>query len=167
VRLRVNVIAILGSTLATVVAKGATTSIPIVFQIGGDPVQIGLVASLNRPGGNVTGVTSMNADLVSKQLGLVHELMPRAARFGLLVNPNYPFTESLITDARSAAMVIGLQIEILAASTNRGIDAGVCRHRAETDWCGSGHRRSAVLQPPRADRSARRALSGTNHLPLA
>ena len=123
VRLRVNVIAIPGSILATVAAKAATTSIPIVFQIGADPVQIGVVASLNRPGGNVTGVTTMNADLVSKRLGLVHDLMPRAGHFGLLVNPNYPFTESLITDARSAAMAIGLQIEILAASTNRGIDA--------------------------------------------
>ena len=123
VRLRVNVIAIPGDSQAAVVAKAATTSIPIVFQIGGDPVQIGLVASLNRPGGNVTGITSMNADLVPKQLGLVHEVMPRAGRSGLLVNPNYPFTESLITDARSAAMALGLQIEILAASTNRGIDA--------------------------------------------
>ena len=123
VRLRVAVIAIIGSSQASVVAKAATTSIPIVFQIGGDPVQIGLVASLNRPGGNVTGVTTVNADLVPKQLGLVHELMPRAGRFGLLVNPNYPFSGSLIADARSAAMAIGLQIEILAASTNRGIDA--------------------------------------------
>jgi putative ABC transport system substrate-binding protein len=123
VRLRVAVIAIIGSSQASVVAKAATTSIPIVFQIGGDPVQIGLVASLNRPGGNVTGITTVNADLVPKQLGLVHELMPRAGRFGLLVNPNYPFSGSLIADARSAAMAIGLQIEILAASTNRGIDA--------------------------------------------
>jgi len=123
VRLRVNVIATPGSTPAAVVAKAATTSIPIVFQIGGDPVQIGLVASLNRPGGNVTGVTSMNADLVPKQLGLAHELMPRGARFGLLVNPNYPFNDSLIMAARSAAMTIGLQIEVLAASSNRGIDA--------------------------------------------
>jgi putative ABC transport system substrate-binding protein len=123
VRLRVNVIAIPGSILATVAAKAATTSIPIVFQIGADPVQIGVVASLNRPGGNVTGVTTMNADLVSKRLGLVHDLMPRAGHFGLLVNPNFPLTESLITDARSAAMAIGVQIEILAASTNRGIDA--------------------------------------------
>jgi putative ABC transport system substrate-binding protein len=115
VRLRVNVIATPGSTPATIVAKAATASIPIVFQIGGDPVQLGLVASLNRPAGNVTGVTSMNVDLVPKQVGLVHELMPRVARFGLLVNPNNPLADSLITDARSAAMAIGLQIEILAA----------------------------------------------------
>jgi putative ABC transport system substrate-binding protein len=123
VRLRVNVIATPGSTPAAVVAKAATTSIPIVFQTGGDPVQIGLVASLNRPGSNVTGVTSMNAAFVPKQLGLVHELMPRVMRFGLLVNPNNPLADSLITDTRSAAMAIGLQIEILAAPTNNGIDA--------------------------------------------
>ena len=123
VRLRVNVIATPGSTPAAVVAKAATTSIPIVFETAGDPVQIGLVASLNRPGSNVTGVTSMNAAFVPKQLGLVHELMPRVVRFGVLVNPNNPSTNSLITDTRSAAMAIGLQIEILAAPTNIDIDA--------------------------------------------
>ena len=123
VGLRVNVIVTLNSSPATVIAKAATTSIPIVFQIAGDPVQIGLVASLNRPGGNMTGITSMNAALVPNQLGLAHELMPRAARFGLLVNPNRPFNDSLIADARSAAMAIGLQIDVLAASTNRDIDA--------------------------------------------
>jgi putative ABC transport system substrate-binding protein len=123
VRLRVNVIVTLNSSPATVIAKAATTSIPIVFQIAGDPVQIGLVASLNRPGGNMTGITSMNAALVPNQLGLAHELMPRAARFGLLVTPNNPSNDSLIADARSAAVAIGLQIDVLAASTNRDIDA--------------------------------------------
>ena len=123
VGLRVNVIVTLNSSPATVIAKAATTSIPIVFQIAGDPVQIGLVASLNRPGGNMTGITSMNAALVPNQLGLAHELMPRAARFGLLVTPNNPSNDSLIADARSAAVAIGLQIDVLAASTNRDIDA--------------------------------------------
>ena len=99
VRRRVAVIATPGSMPAALAAKAATTTIPIVFSIGGDPVQAGLVASLNRPGGNVTGVSSMNAELGAKRLGLLHELLPGAARFAVLVNPNNPTAESMITDA--------------------------------------------------------------------
>jgi ABC-type uncharacterized transport system substrate-binding protein len=120
---RVAVIATPANTPAAFAAKAATTDIPIVFQIGGDPVQAGLVASLNRPGGNVTGVTSMNLELAAKQLGLLHALLPGAARFAVLVNPNNPFiAEATITDVRAAAMPIGRQIEVLTASTNRDID---------------------------------------------
>src|SRR5215467_1522335 len=78
---------------SAVVAKAATTTIPIIFVSGGDPVKLGLVASLNRPGGNVTGVTFVNADLGAKQLGLLQELLPEAVRVAVLVDPNYPFTE--------------------------------------------------------------------------
>jgi putative ABC transport system substrate-binding protein len=123
VRLRVAVIAAPGSTTAAAAAKSATTSIPIVFSGGGDPVQTGLVASLNRPGGNVTGVSSMSGDLGAKRLGLLQELVPRAERFVLLVNPNNPFAEAYVTDVRAAAAAIGRrQIEVLTASTSHDID---------------------------------------------
>src|SRR5229473_3030578 len=123
VRRRVAGIVAPGSTPAALAAKAASTTIPIVFSIGGDPVQVGLVASLNRPGGNVTGVTDMAAELAAKQLGLLHELLPTAARFGVLINPNNPNNnEFVIRDAQAAATAIGRQIEILTASTNRDID---------------------------------------------
>jgi ABC-type uncharacterized transport system substrate-binding protein len=122
VRRRVAVIAAPGSVAAGLAAKAATATIPIVFS-GGDPIQTGLVASLNRPGGNVTGINSMNSELMAKRLGLLHELIPEAARFAALVNPNNLTTETMIMDARAAAAAIGRPIEIFAASTNRDIDA--------------------------------------------
>ena len=123
VRRRVAVIATPADTPATFVAKAATATIPIVFEIGGDPVRAGLVASFNQPGGNVTGSTSMNLELNAKLIGLLHELLPQAARFAVLVNPNNStIAEATITDARAAAMSIGRQIEVLNASTNREID---------------------------------------------
>ena len=121
VRQRVAVIAV-GSVAAGLAAKAATTTIPIVFAFGADPVQFGLVDSLNRPGGNVTGMSSMQQELVAKQLGLLHELLPGATRFAVLVNPNNPTTESVIADLQAAALTIGRQIEVLSASTNREMD---------------------------------------------
>jgi hypothetical protein len=121
VRRQVAVIIPMG-TPAAFAAKAATSTIPIVFGAGIDPVQAGLVASLHRPGGNVTGVTSINAEIETKRLGLLHELLPRATRFAVLVNPNSPLAESDIKDARASAKAIGGQIEILTAST-REIDA--------------------------------------------
>jgi len=108
---------------STVAAKAATTTIPIVFMSGGDPVQLGLVASLNRPGGNVTGVTFLVATLAAKLLGLLRDLLPQAARIAVLTDPNMPVTESFVSDALAAAAAIGKQIEVLNASTGRDIDA--------------------------------------------
>ena len=123
VRLRVAVIATPGSTAAAAAAKSATTTIPIVFSAGGDPVQTGLVASLNRPGGNVTGVSSMSGELGTKRVGLLQELVPRAAaRLAALVNPNNPLAEAFVADIRAAASAIGRQIEVVTASTSRDID---------------------------------------------
>jgi putative ABC transport system substrate-binding protein len=122
VRLRVSVIVAPGSTAAAVAAKSATTTIPIVFSAGGDPVQLGLVASLNRPGGNVTGVGSMSGELGAKRLGLLQELVPRAARFAVLSNPNNPLAEAYVTDVQTAAAAIGRQIEVLTATTTNDID---------------------------------------------
>jgi putative ABC transport system substrate-binding protein len=124
---RVSVIATPGSTSAALAAKAATTTIPIVFGIGGDPVEVGLVAKFNRPGGNITGISIMNWELQAKRLGLLHELLPAAGAFAVLVNPKTPaIVEPFIKEVQTAAATIGLRIEVLTASTNRdsrGCDA--------------------------------------------
>ena len=121
VRRQVAVIAA-HDTQSAIAAKAATTTIPIVFTTGGDPVRDGLVASLNRPGGNVTGVSFILAELAAKQLGLLHELRPEAARIGVLADPKWPTTERVVSDVRAAALAIGRRIEVLYASTARDID---------------------------------------------
>src|SRR6516225_3002738 len=121
VRRQVTVIAA-HDTSSSIVARAATTAIPIVFATGGDPVKLGLVASLNRPGGNVTGVTFVVAELGAKQLGLLHELQPGAVRVGVLVDPNFALTQSFVSDVQAAALSIGKQIEVLEAPTGRDID---------------------------------------------
>jgi ABC-type uncharacterized transport system substrate-binding protein len=122
VRRQVAVIAA-HDTQSAIAAKAATTTIPIVFTTGGDPVRDGLVASLNRPGGNITGVSFIVAELGAKQLGLLHELRPEAARIGVLADPKWPTTtERILSDVRAAALAIGRQIEVLNASTARDID---------------------------------------------
>ena len=122
VRRRVAVIATSGLQ-AALAAKAATTTIPIVFRTGGDPVQYGLVASFNRPGGNITGINDIGEDLGAKRLGLLRDLMPAALRFAMLVDPKTFTTEAAITDVRAAAAAIGLPIEVVTASTNNEIDA--------------------------------------------
>jgi putative tryptophan/tyrosine transport system substrate-binding protein len=108
-----------GSELA---AKEATTSIPIVFTTGGDPVELGLVASLNEPGGNVTGVTFLASDLGSKRLGLLREFVANATAIAMLMNPNYHATVAEVRDVRVAGDALGVQINVLNASTSREID---------------------------------------------
>jgi putative tryptophan/tyrosine transport system substrate-binding protein len=122
VRRRMAVHVTTGSTAAAVAAKAETATIPVVFSVGADPVQAGLVASLNRPGGNVTGVTNFNAELGPKRLGLLHELVPAATRFAVLVNPQEPIAEPFAKDVQAAASLMGLQTEVFAASTNGDID---------------------------------------------
>jgi putative ABC transport system substrate-binding protein len=122
VRLRVDVIVALTSGLAALAAKNATNSIPIVFGYGGDPVETGLVNSINRPGGDITGITSMSGELGSKQLGLLHELLPGATRFAILLNPKNRSTESLRTEAQVAASANAEQLEVLYAGTSGEID---------------------------------------------
>src|SRR6202171_1952502 len=124
VRLKVAVIATPASTTAAIAAKAATATIPIVFSGGVDPVRVGLVASLNRPGGNATGVSGMNIELGAKRLELVRELLPAAERFVLLVNPNVNLAvnESGISDLRGAASALGGQVEVLSAGTPSEID---------------------------------------------
>src|SRR5262249_46460368 len=113
----VAVIITLGTVAAARAAKAATTETPIVFTLGTDPVQAGLVTSLNHPGSNVTGISTMNLDLSSKWVGLLHELLPAATRFAVLINiENADSARSLITGTQKAALTIGLQIEFLFAS---------------------------------------------------
>jgi putative ABC transport system substrate-binding protein len=124
VRRRVAVIAIPGNTPGALAAKAATATTPIVFAVAEDPVKLGLVASLARPGGNVTGFNFFLAELTAKRLALLHELVPRAVRIAVLVNPaNAPATESTLREVKEAAPTLGLQIQILNATTNGEIDA--------------------------------------------
>ena len=123
VRRRAAVIVTPLSVAATLAAKAATTTVPIVFSTGADPVETGLVASLNRPGGNITGAVTMNAELGAKRLGLLQELLPTATHFAVLVNPDTrQVAEAVIADAQAAASAIGRQVEVLKASTNGTID---------------------------------------------
>jgi putative tryptophan/tyrosine transport system substrate-binding protein len=126
VRRQVAVIAA-HDTPSSIVAKATTTTIPIVFVTGGDPVKLGLVASLNRPSGNLTGITLVTSELGGKQLGLLHELQPGAVRIGVLVDPNFAPTQSFVSDVRAAALSIGKQIEVLDAPTSHDIDMAFAR----------------------------------------
>jgi putative tryptophan/tyrosine transport system substrate-binding protein len=123
VRHRVRVIVAVASALAALAAKDATNAIPIVFGYGADPVKQGLVASLNRPGGNITGVISLANELYGKQLGIMHELLPQATRFGVVTNPKGAIRELQVRDTQAAAAAMGLTIEILDVGNEGDIDA--------------------------------------------
>jgi putative ABC transport system substrate-binding protein len=131
----VNVIVTLFTTRAAQAAKAATTTIPIVFSGGDDPVKHGLVSSLSRPGGNATGINFFSAEITAKRLGLLRELLPKAARIGVLVNQtNGDNTERTVKEVTAAADPLGLQIEVLKASSGNEIDAAfttLVSHRAD------------------------------------
>jgi putative ABC transport system substrate-binding protein len=137
----VTVIAAAG-TPAALAAKAATTVIPIVFETAGDPVKLGLVNSLNRPGGNVTGVTQLSSELIAKRLGLLHDLLPAAKIVGLLVDPKDPRAETQSNEIQEAAQALQLQIRVLKASTGTELDAafaGLAQLRADALMVGSGY----------------------------
>jgi putative tryptophan/tyrosine transport system substrate-binding protein len=115
VQRQVAVLVSTGATNTTLAAKAATKVIPIVFSTGGDPIQLGLVASLSRPGGNLTGATNLNTELLPKRLELLHELVPAATSMALLVNPNSPGATSAISSAQTAARSLGLQLDVVRA----------------------------------------------------
>ena len=135
VRRQVAVIATPGSNAAALAAKAATTTIPIVFGVGEDPVKLGLVASLARPGGNATGINFFAQEVTAKRLGLLHELVPKAVRIAVLVNPgNTSSAEATLREVPEAARALGLQIQALNASTSREIEAAfatLVRERAD------------------------------------
>jgi putative ABC transport system substrate-binding protein len=123
VRRRVAVIATTGGTLPALAAKAATTTIPIVFNVSEDPVRLGLVTSLARPGGNLTGINFFSGELVAKRLELLRELVPAATRVAVLVNPaNVGNTETMLRDVATAARAFGLQVQVLNASTTREVN---------------------------------------------
>jgi putative ABC transport system substrate-binding protein len=119
---QVAVMVTTGSLLSSIVGKAATTAIPVVFVVGSDPVKMGLVSSLNRPDGNVTGITQFTTALEPKRLEMLHELMPSAGVVGVLVNPNNPTTEAQLREVQAAAGTMGKQIVILKAGSERDID---------------------------------------------
>jgi putative ABC transport system substrate-binding protein len=121
VRRRVAVLVAAG-TPAALAAKPAITTIPMVFSAGGDPVALGLVASLNRPGANVTGIANLSAELSPKQLQLLREVIPNAARFGVLADPAFPGIQSNIADLQAAARTLGLQLVVVYASTDSDLE---------------------------------------------
>ena len=124
VRQKVTVIVTPGSTAAALAAKATTTTIPIIFAIGADPIAAGLVPSLNRPGGNVTGVATLNAEVGPKRLELLHQIVPAAGIVALLINPTNPaISEPLSRDAQVAARTLGLRLHVLRASNDQEIEA--------------------------------------------
>jgi putative ABC transport system substrate-binding protein len=121
---RVAVITMLASTLVALAAKAATATIPIVFAVGDDPVRLGLVASLARPGGNATGINFFSQEVVAKRLALLHELVPKAVRVAVLINPGTDsIAETMLRQVQEAARALGLQIQVLNAATIGDIDA--------------------------------------------
>jgi putative ABC transport system substrate-binding protein len=119
----IAVLAALGGAASALAAKAATATIPVVFSAGGDPVELGLVASLNRPGGNVTGATTSTPVLVGKQLGLLRDLIPKLDVIGFLVNHTTPFAEVETRQAQTAARALGVQLHVLNASTEGDLEA--------------------------------------------
>src|SRR5215468_2023321 len=119
-----------GASPSALTAKAAASTIPIVF-VSGDPIKAGLVASLNRPGGNATGVYNLVNELAAKQLGLLHELFPGAALFGVLLDPKFPSTERQPAEMRAAASIIGQPLTFLNASTDAELDAALAALRQQ------------------------------------
>jgi putative ABC transport system substrate-binding protein len=118
----VSVLVATGGEPAALAAKSATSTIPIVFAIGGDPIKLGLVASYNRPAGNATGANILAAEMDGKRLQLLHELMPNAAHVGLLLNPNFPAYLTQLNELQQAATIMGLQVDVLRANTDGEIE---------------------------------------------
>jgi putative ABC transport system substrate-binding protein len=123
VRVRVAVLVTAGGAPAALAAKGATSTIPIVFATGDDPVKLGLVASLNQPGGNATGVAVFVISLLPKRLQLLRELLPTATSIGLLMNPNAPAAESQLAEVQDAARSLGVRLDVVHAANERDIEA--------------------------------------------
>jgi putative tryptophan/tyrosine transport system substrate-binding protein len=167
VRRRVSVIFAGGGSEPTLAAKGATSQIPIVFATGADPVRVGLVESLNRPGGNVTGVTFLLNSLGSKELEILHQLQPKATVIAVLLNPNLATTASQSRDVQAAASALGREVRVFHASTESDIErvfVAVDQMRAGGMLVGAD---AFLFSRPRSACSTGSALLDCNNLPLA
>ena len=142
------------TTPAAVAAKAATQTIPIVFEMGTDPVEVGLVASLNRPGGNLTGCKLMHVELTPKRLELLSELVPQARLFSLLVKPDNPETERIVRDTQEAARAKGVQLPDPEGQRRRRNRRRFRVPRRSERRCAIGRHRSVLLQPAKAARRA-------------
>ena len=150
VRRQVTVIAAAGGSPLALAAKAATKTIPIVFRVSEDPVRLGLVASLARPGGNITGVNIFSGEFVAKRLDLLRELVPGATRIAVLVNPaNVANTATTVKDVELAARVMGLQIQVFNASTEKEIDSSFAKFGQAGSWTRSS---SATILSSRVSR---------------
>jgi len=158
---QVRVIATLGTVVAVRAAKAATNTIPIVFGSRADPVQQGLVASLNRPGGKATGITGLSGELVGKQLGLLRDLLPTARRFAVLHDPKSPTSVQFVKDVQATAAAIGQQIEFLSASTNR---RSLCESCAKGSRSALGRGRATVPQSSHSTHHLGREIQGAHNL---
>jgi putative ABC transport system substrate-binding protein len=165
VRRRVAVI-VASTTPAAVAAKAATTTIPIVFVTGGDPVALGLVASLNRPGANLTGIANLASELAPKQLQLLRELIPSAAVVGVLADPAFPVTQSTIADLQAAARTLGQQLIVVNARTDSDLEtafAGFAQQRVGAVLVSD----SAFFGPRAEQLAALAARCAARDLPMA
>ena len=154
VRRQVAVIATI-NTPTILAAKAASQTIPIIFGVGVDPIKFGLVASLNRPGGNLTGVTQLNIEMEAKRVQLLHELVPAATSIALLINPTSPaYSEAATESAQSAARVLGVRLLVLNASTESGIEAAFATLVREAGRLAPGERRLILSLPARSNSRA-------------
>ena len=147
VRRQVAVIATLSASQAAVAAKAATDTIPIIFQVGSDPVAMGLVKSLSRPGGNATGISTLNAEITEKRIGLMRELVPQTAVVGVLVNPTNPSAEEISRHFQATGGSLGVQLQIMPAATDPEIRGGLRQPRVEAERRIGGQHRPALFHP--------------------
>ena len=152
VRRRVNVITALSATQAALAAKAATKSVPIVFQVGSDPIAIGLVASLNKPGGNATGISSLSAEIMPKRIGLLRELMPSIANIFVLANPTNPNAKTMADELQSISRSLNLQGQVLHAASDEELRAAFRQMSQKPNSASGGRQRSGVFHPPHAAR---------------
>ena len=167
VRSRVAVLVTTGGEPSVLAAKAATSSIPIVFTTGGDPVKMGLVASLSRPGGNATGISLLTTAPEAKRLGILHELAPRAAVVGVLIDPNYQQAEDQARELREAAKALNLQIEIALAGKDQEFRISVRNPRPKPRNRAAHYRRSILRHQTRSHYSAGRTIQIAGHLPVS
>ena len=163
VRVPVKVLVATGIT-AAVAAKAATSTVPIVFNTGGDPVRFGLVASLNKPGGNVTGVASLGKELVAKRFEWMRELVPKADAIAFLVNPNNAVAELDTSDAQAAAAALGQKLIVVKAGSEARYRDGLRHHRGTTRGWAAAAARSVPAKPARSTRGAGGALRDSRDL---